>query len=140
MADKIDNFFIDYFSGKISKLLKLRKLELQAKTVDENVNASRSTTLTRVAELQLLKEQGDRETAFLVKELQYMELFLSTLSDEQKQLLVFRYDRRNKYSWFEVADAMLKSERQCKRYLDSIKEEFKADYWPSMMGDVSKYV
>lgn len=135
MADKIDRFFIDYFSGKLSKLLNLRKMELQAKTVDDNVNASKSTTLTRGAEFQLIREQGDNETAFIAKELQYMDVFLSTLSSEQQELLTLRYDRRNRLTWSEVAYRFCKSERQCIRQVRDMKDEFEECYWSQMVGN-----
>lgn len=127
MADKIDKFLSDYYSGVIDMQIKLRKAELQIPTVsDENIGGGRAENKhTRPLDDKLIVEESDYILQSFIRDQYVLSNFLKILNDEERAVLQLKYDRRRKRSWYQVARMLSKSESQCRRDLVNIKKIYR---------------
>lgn len=126
MADRIDNYFSDYYSGVIDMQIATRKSELKLPTVvDENQGGGRAQNKqSRVLDDQLIVEESDFILQSFIRDKWVMDQFLKVLTDYERALLMLKFDRRKKRSWVQVAMMLSKSESQCRRDLVSIKKRY----------------
>jgi len=127
MADKIDKYFSDYYSGVIDMQIKLRKDELKLPvSIDENIGGGKAENKRSFPlENNMIIEESDYTLQSFIRDKEFMDSFLKMLIDEERALLALRYDRRRKRSWVQVAKMLNKSERQCYRDLDKIKDTYR---------------
>ncbi|MBZ5998523.1 DUF722 domain-containing protein [Leuconostoc gasicomitatum] len=126
MADRIDRYFSDYFSGVIDMQIMLRKSELQIpEVVDENIGGGRALNKhTRPLDDMLIVEESDYILQSFIRDKWLMSNFLKILTDEECSMLALRFDRRRKRSWYQVARMLSKSESQCHRDMGLIKQQY----------------
>ncbi|WP_273709200.1 DUF722 domain-containing protein [Leuconostoc mesenteroides] len=127
MADRIDRYLSDYYSGVIDMQIKLRKIELQTpETVDENIGGGTAQNKeNRVLDNQIIIEESDYALQSFIRDKWCMSNFLKILTEEERAMLSLRYDRRRKRSWSQVARILSKSESQCHRDLQNIKKIYR---------------
>ena len=73
----------------------------------------------------MIIEESDYTLQSFIRDKEFMDSFLKMLIDEERALLALRYDRRRRRSWVQVAKMLNKSERQCYRDLDQIKDTYR---------------
>ena len=127
MADRIDKYFSDYYSGVIDMQIKLRKDELKLPvSIDENIGGGKAENKRNFPlENNMIIEESDYTLQSFIRDKEFMDSFLKMLIDEERALLALRYDRRRRRSWVQVAKMLNKSERQCYRDLDQIKDTYR---------------
>jgi len=126
MADRIDKYFSDY-SVVIDMQIDLRKKELKLLvSIDENIVGGKAKNKRSFPlENSMIIEKSDYTLQSFIRDKEFMNSFLKMLIDEERALLVLRYDRRRKRSWVQVTKMLNKSERQCYRDLEYIKDTYK---------------
>nr|WP_244973204.1 RinA family protein [Leuconostoc suionicum] len=107
--------------------IKLRKIELQTpETIDENIGGGTAQNKeNRVLDNQLIIEESDYALQSFIRDKWCMSNFLKILTEEERAMLSLRYDRRRKRSWNQVARILSKSESQCHRDLQKIKQIYR---------------
>lgn len=68
-----------------------------------------------------------------------MSNFLKILTEEERTMISLRYDRRRKRSWNQVARILSKSESQCHRDLQNIKQIYRKSVFAYQPVDNSEY-
>jgi len=127
MADRIDKYFSDYYSGVIDMQIDLRKKELKLPvSIDENIGGGKAENKRNIqTENAMIIEESDYTLQSFIRDKEFMDSFLKMLIDEERALLALRYDRRRRRSWVQVSKMLNKSERQCYRDLDKIKDTYR---------------
>ena len=136
MADAVDRLFSKFFTGLTERQLTYLKWEIRQRvgSGDENIGGSRGSRRNGQRDLvegNLIREESDPMIQRLEREQRSMTDFCMVLDESSLLLLHYRYDKRNHYPWYEVANKMCKSERQCRRQLHNIKQTFKNSVWYS---------
>ncbi|MDD9139152.1 DUF722 domain-containing protein [Fructobacillus sp. CRL 2054] len=134
MADEVDRLFSEFFTGLTERQLAYLKWEIRQRVGngDENIGGSRGSRRNGQRDLvegNLIREESNPLIQSLERKQRSMTDFCLTLDEGSLSLLHYRYDKRNCYPWYEVANRMCKSERQCKRQMHNIKQMFKQSVW-----------
>ena len=143
MADAVDRLFSKFFTGLTERQLTYLKWEIRQRvgSGDENIGGSRGSRRNGQRDLvegNLIREESNPMIQRLEREQRSMAEFCLTLDKSSLLLLNYRYDNRHSYTWYEVANKMMKSERQCQRQIYNLKREFKQSVWYTR-EIVSKY-
>ncbi|ADG39912.1 hypothetical protein LKI_01845 [Leuconostoc kimchii IMSNU 11154] len=127
MADKIDKFLSDYYSGIIDMQIVQRKKELKLPDmIDENIGGGRAQNKhTRPVDDGLIIQESDYILQSFIRDEWLMTNFLKILTSEERAMLQLKYDRRRKRSWYQVARMLSKSESQCYRDMTAIKKIYR---------------
>ena len=107
--------------------IKPRKIELQTpETIDENIGSGTAQNKeNRVLDNQLIIEEGDYALQSFIRDKWCMSNFLKILTEEERTMISLRYDRRRMRSWNQMARILSKSESQCHRDLQKIKQIYR---------------
>ncbi|WP_349582757.1 DUF722 domain-containing protein [Leuconostoc citreum] len=127
MADRVDNYFSDYYSGVIDMQINLRKKELELPTsFDENIGGGKAENKRNIqTENTLIIEEHDYTLQSFIRDKLVMDQFIKVLTDEERALLALKFNRQKRRSWLQVAGILSKSESQCRRDLVSIKNRYR---------------
>ena len=127
MADRIDKYFSDYYSGVIDMQIKLRKKELELPdSFDENIGGGKAENKRNIqTENTLIIEESDYTLQSFIRDKWVMDQFIKTLTDEERVLLALKFNRQKRRSWVQVAGILSKSESQCRRDLVRIKNRYR---------------
>lgn len=113
---KSEQVLKDYYSGQLAQRIESRKLELAYPPQPENevkVRVSESS-VGDPTEREVLNRVMDLRLATLERRLMCVEKFISNLSDEDRQILEYRYKRD--YTWIKVARLVHMSRMTCYRH------------------------
>lgn len=133
MADRIDKYLSDYFSGVIDMQIRLRIRELETPTsFDENIGGGKAENKRNIqTENDIIIQESDYILQSFIRDRWFMSNFLKVLTSEERAMLELRYDRRRKRSWLQVASILSKSESQCYRDMQRIKQIYKTSVFAS---------
>ncbi|CDX64896.1 Putative transcriptional activator-phage associated [Leuconostoc citreum] len=131
MADRIDKYFSDYYSGVIDMQIKLRKDELKLTVIiDKNIGRGKTEHKRSFPfENRMIIEKSDYPLQSFIRDKEFMNSFLKMLIDEERALLVLRYDRRRKRSWVQVTKMLNKSEVNVTETWNILKILIKTPYF-----------
>lgn len=137
MADRIDKYLSDYFSGVIEMQIRLRIRELETPTsFDENMGGGKAENKRNIqTENDIIIQESDYILQSFIRDKWFMSNFLKVLTAEERAMLELRYDRRRKRSWVQVASILSKSESQCFRDMQKIKQIYKTSVFASRAVD-----
>ena len=137
MADRIDKYLSDYFSGVIEMQIRLRIRELETPTsFDENIGGGKAENKRNIqTENDIIIQESDYILQSFIRDRWFMSNFLKVLTSEERAMLELRYDRRRKRSWLQVASILSKSESQCYRDMQRIKQIYKTSVFASRAVD-----
>ena len=133
MADRIDKYLSDYFSGVIEMQIRLRIRELETPTsFDENIGGGKAENKRNIqTENDIIIQESDYILQSFIRDRLFMSNFLKVLTSEERAMLELRYDRRRKRSWLQVASILSKSESQCYRDMQRIKQIYRTSVFAS---------
>ena len=133
MADRIDKYLSDYFSGVIEMQIRLRIRELETPTsFDENIGGGKAENKRNIqTENDNIIQESDYILQSFIRDRWFMSNFLKVLTSEERAMLELRYDRRRKRSWLQVASILSKSESQCYRDMQRIKQIYRTSVFAS---------
>ena len=133
MADRIDKYLSDYFSGVIEMQIRLRIRELETPTsFDENIGGGKAENKRNIqTENDIIIQESDYILQSFIRDRWFMTNFLKVLTSEERAMLELRYDRRRKRSWLQVASILSKSESQCYRDMQRIKQIYRTSVFAS---------
>jgi len=133
MADRIDKYLSDYFSSVIEMQIRLRIRELETPTsFDENIGGGKAENKRNIqTENDLIIQESDYILQSFIRDRWFMSNFLKVLTSEERAMLELRYDRRRKRSWLQVASILSKSESQCYRDMQRIKQIYRTSVFAS---------
>lgn len=118
MADRVDRYFSDYYSGVFEAEIKNAKKSISER--DSN---------------------GDKmRLAHYEEEVFIIENFLNTISDEDKKIMSMRLDRRKKKSWIELSSIMMQSETNLRRKFKAVKTSFENNFLGIEIKKPQKFV
>lgn len=137
MADRIDKYLSDYFSGVIEMQIRLRIRELETPTsFDENIGGGKAENKRNIqTENDIIIQESDYILQSFIRDRWFMSNFLKVLTSEERAMLELRYDRRRKRSWLQVASILSKSESQCYRDMQRIKQIYRTSVFASRVVD-----
>ncbi|MCX7578194.1 DUF722 domain-containing protein [Leuconostoc falkenbergense] len=137
MADRIDKYLSDYFSGVIEMQIRLRIRELETPTsFDENIGGGKAENKRNIqTENDIIIQESDYILQSFIRDRWFMSNFLKVLTSEERAMLELRYDRRRKRSWLQVASILSKSESQCYRDMQRIKQIYRTSVFASRAVD-----
>ncbi|MCX7579401.1 DUF722 domain-containing protein [Leuconostoc falkenbergense] len=137
MADRIDKYLSDYFSGVIEMQIRLRIRELETPTsFDENIGGGKAENKRNIqTENDIIIQESDYILQSFIRDKWFMSNFLKVLTADERAMLELRYDRRRKRSWLQVASILSKSESQCYRDMQRIKQIYKTSVFASRAVD-----
>lgn len=129
MADKVDQLFRDYFSGRLQNAIAFRKHELghTDKPTDENVGGGKLENVNghqEKVEGVIIKEDLDEELSFLVRQYDAMREFVSVIDMELYNTLDYYYNDQKHFVWEKVARLIHKSKEQCMEDRNKAKYRF----------------
>ncbi|WP_273707171.1 DUF722 domain-containing protein [Leuconostoc mesenteroides] len=122
MADKTDALLTDYYSGMIDTKILLRRAELQWRPNDDNAGIKSLNKHTRPLEDMLARYEADSILHELTKQRDAIKRLETTFSEETKQIVQMHYDRRERLSWVVISLRMNLSERTCRTYQKTFKD------------------
>lgn len=127
MADRIDQYFSDYYSGVIDMQIILRKKELELPTsFDENIGGGKAENKRNIqTENAMIIEESDYTLQSFIRDKWVMDQFIKVLTSEEQALLSLKFNRQKRRSWLQVAGILSKSESQCRRDLVNIKDRYR---------------
>lgn len=135
MADRIDKFLEDYYSGRKHKLVSDRILEIETPdSYDENQGGGRAQNkhVRPVDDLIIRKEQ-DVLLNQLRADLNYATRTVGriekTFSVETVNIIRLHFDKRLDNDWFSIEDQTGISARQGQRYVNWFKREIGNIFW-----------
>ena len=133
MADRIDKYLSDYFSSVIEMQIRLRIRELETPTsFDENIGGGKAENKRNIqTENDIIIQESDYILQSFIRDRWFMSNFLKVLTSEERAMLELRYDRRRKRSWLQVASILSKSESQCYRDMQRIKQIYRTSVFAS---------
>ncbi|MDN2450978.1 DUF722 domain-containing protein [Leuconostoc sp. UCMA20149] len=133
MADRVDKYLSDYFSGVIEMQIRLRIRELETPTsFDENIGGGKAENKRNIqTENDIIIQESDYILQSFIRDRWFMSNFLKVLTSEERAMLELRYDRRRKRSWLQVASILSKSESQCYRDMQRIKQIYRTSVFAS---------
>ncbi|MBK0041650.1 MULTISPECIES: DUF722 domain-containing protein [Leuconostoc] len=133
MADRIDKYLSDYFSSVIEMQIRLRIRELETPTsFDENIGGGKAENKRNIqTENDNIIQESDYILQSFIRDRWFMTNFLKVLTSEERAMLELRYDRRRKRSWLQVASILSKSESQCYRDMQRIKQIYRTSVFAS---------
>jgi RinA family phage transcriptional activator len=137
LADRIDKYLSDYFSGVIEMQIRLRIRELETPTsFDENIGGGKAENKRNIqTENDIIIQESDYILQSFIRDKWFMSNFLKVLTADERAMLELRYDRRRKRSWLQVASILSKSESQCYRDMQRIKQIYKTSVFASRAVD-----
>lgn len=137
MADRIDKYLSDYFSGVIEMQIRLRIRELETPTsFDENIGGGKAENKRNIqTENDIIIQESDYILQSFIRDKWFMSNFLKVLTADERAMLELRYDRRRKRSWLQVASILSKSESQCYRDMQRIKQIYRTSVFASRAVD-----
>jgi len=137
LADRIDKYLSDYFSGVIEMQIRLRIRELETPTsFDENIGGGKAENKRNIqTENDIIIQESDYILQSFIRDKWFMSNFLTVLTADERAMLELRYDRRRKRSWLQVASILSKSESQCYRDMQRIKQIYKTSVFASRAVD-----
>ena len=137
MADRIDKYLSDYFSSVIEMQIRLRIRELETPTsFDENIGGGKAENKRNIqTENDIIIQESDYILQSFIRDRWFMSNFLKVLTSEERAMLELRYDRRRKRSWLQVASILSKSESQCYRDMQRIKQIYRTSVFASRAVD-----
>ncbi|ADG41463.1 hypothetical protein LKI_09620 [Leuconostoc kimchii IMSNU 11154] len=137
MADKIDKFLSDYYSGVIEMQIRLRIRELETPTsFDENIGGGKAENKRNIqTENDIIIQESDYILQSFIRDRWFMSNFLKVLTSEERAMLELRYDRRRKRNWLQLASILSKSESQCYRDMQRIKQIYRTSVFASRAVD-----
>ncbi|EEJ42960.1 DUF722 domain-containing protein [Leuconostoc mesenteroides] len=122
MADKTDELLTNYYSGLIDTKILLRRAELQWRPNDDNAGIKSLNKHTRPLEDMLARYEADSILHELTKQRDAIKRLETTFSEETKQIVQMHYDRRERLSWVIISLRMNLSERTCRTYQKTFKD------------------
>ncbi|WP_273721371.1 DUF722 domain-containing protein [Leuconostoc mesenteroides] len=123
MADKTDELLTNYYSGVIDTKILLRRSELQWQPHDDdNAGIKSLNKHTRPLEDMLARYETDSILHELTKQRDAIKRLETTFSEETKQIVQMHYDRRERLSWVIISLRMNLSERTCRTYQKTFKD------------------
>lgn len=122
MADKTDELLTNYYSGLIDTKILLRRAELQWRPNDDNAGIKSLNKHTRPLEDMLARYETDSILHELTKQRDAIKRLETTFSEETKQIVQMHYDRRERLSWVVISLRMNLSERTCRTYQKTFKD------------------
>lgn len=122
MADKTDELLTNYYSGLIDTKILLRRAELQWRPNDDNAGIKSLNKHTRPLEDMLARYETDSILHELTKQRDAIKRLETTFSEETKQIVQMHYDRRERLSWVIISLRMNLSERTCRTYQKTFKD------------------
>ena len=122
MADKTDELLTNYYSGVIDTKILLRRSELQWRPNDDNAGIKSLNKHTRPLEDMLARYEADSILHELTKQRDAIKRLETTFSEETKQIVQMHYDRRERLSWVVISLRMNLSERTCRSYQKTFKD------------------
>lgn len=122
MADKTDELLTNYYSGVIDTKILLRRAELQWRPNDDNAGIKSLNKHTRPLEDMLARYEADSILHELTKQRDAIKRLETTFSEETKQIVQMHYDRRERLSWVIISLRMNLSERTCRTYQKTFKD------------------
>ncbi|MGO2980824.1 MAG: DUF722 domain-containing protein [Leuconostoc mesenteroides] len=122
MADKTDELLTNYYSGVIDTKILLRRSELQWRPNDDNAGIKSLNKHTRPLEDMLARYETDSILHELTKQRDAIKRLETTFSEETKQIVQMHYDRRERLSWMVISLRMNLSERTCRTYQKTFKD------------------
>ncbi|GLX33021.1 DUF722 domain-containing protein [Leuconostoc mesenteroides] len=122
MADKTDELLTNYYSGVIDTKILLRRAELQWRPNDDNAGIKSLNKHTRPLEDMLARYETDSILHELTKQRDAIKRLETTFSEETKQIVQMHYDRRERLSWVIISLRMNLSERTCRTYQKTFKD------------------
>lgn len=122
MADKTDELLTNYYSGVIDTKILLRRSELQWRPNDDNAGIKSLNKHTRPLEDMLARYEADSILHELTKQRDAIKRLETTFSEETKQIVQMHYDRRERLSWVIISLRMNLSERTCRTYQKTFKD------------------
>ena len=122
MADKTDELLTNYYSGLIDTKILLRRAELQWRPNDDNAGIMSLNKHTRPLEDMLARYEADSILHELTKQRDAIKRLETTFSEETKQIVQMHYDRRERLSWVIISLRMNLSERTCRTYQKTFKD------------------
>ncbi|MFT8757810.1 DUF722 domain-containing protein [Leuconostoc pseudomesenteroides] len=133
MADRIDKYLSDYFSGVIEMQIRLRIRELETPaSFDENIGGGKAENKRNIqTENDIIIQESDYILQSFIRDRWFMSNFLKVLTSEERAMLELRYDRRRKRSWLQGASILSKSESQCYRDMQRIKQIYRTSVFAS---------
>ncbi|EQC82811.1 transcriptional regulator [Leuconostoc mesenteroides subsp. cremoris TIFN8] len=123
MADKTDELLTNYYSGVIDTKILLRRSELQWRPNDDNAGIKSLNKHTRPLEDMLARYETDSILHELTKQRDAIKRLETTFSEETKQIVQMHYDRRERLSWVIISLRMNLSERTCRTYQKTFKDD-----------------
>ena len=126
MADKTDELLTNYYSGVIDTKILLRRSELQWQPHDDdNVGGPKRYPINKISrpfEDLVIKYEGDQVLHELTKQRDAIKRLETTFSEETRQIVQMHYDRRERLSWLLISLRMNLSERTCRTYQKTFKD------------------
>ncbi|MBD9363834.1 DUF722 domain-containing protein [Leuconostoc mesenteroides] len=124
MADKTDELLTNYYSGVIDMKILLRRSELQWQPHDDdNIGGGRAINkVTRPLDDLIAKYEADSILHELTKQRDAIKRLETTFSEETRQIVQMHYDRRERLSWVVISLRMNLSERTCRTYQKTFKD------------------
>ncbi|MCT4420699.1 DUF722 domain-containing protein [Leuconostoc falkenbergense] len=122
MADKTDELLTNYYSGVIDTKILLRRSELQWRPNDDNAGIKSLNKHTRPLDDLIAKYETDSILHELTKQRDAIKRLETTFSEETKQIVQMHYDRRERLSWVVISLRMNLSERTCRTYQKTFKD------------------
>lgn len=122
MADKTDELLTNYYSGVIDTKILLRRSELQWRPNDDNAGIKSLNKHTRPLEDMLARYEADSILHELTKQRDAIKRLETTFSEETRQIVQMHYDRRERLSWVIISLRMNLSERTCRTYQKTFKD------------------
>ncbi|MBZ1529094.1 DUF722 domain-containing protein [Leuconostoc mesenteroides] len=122
MADKTDELLTNYYSGVIDTKILLRRSELQWQPHDDNAGIKSLNKHTRPLEDMLARYETDSILHELTKQRDAIKRLETTFSEETRQIVQMHYDRRERLSWVVISLRMNLSERTCRTYQKTFKD------------------
>lgn len=122
MADRTDELLTNYYSGLIDTKILLRRAELQWRPNDDNAGIKSLNKHTRPLEDMLARYETDSILHELTKQRDAIKRLETTFSEETKQIVQMHYDRRERLSWVVISLRMNLSERTCRTYQKTFKD------------------
>jgi len=113
--------------------IRLRIRELETPTsFDENIGGGKAENKRNIqTENDIIIQESDYILQSFIRDRWFMSNFLKVLTSEERAMLELRYDRRRKRSWLQVASILSKSESQCYRDMQRIKQIYRTSVFAS---------
>jgi len=117
----------------IEMQIRLRIRELETPTsFDENIGGGKAENKRNIqTENDIIIQESDYILQSFIRDRWFMSNFLKVLTSEERAMLELRYDRRRKRSWLQVASILSKSESQCYRDMQRIKQIYRTSVFAS---------